>query len=457
MKQVGLTYHPDSSLLASCVAHEPWFIFLDSSYPHINLGRYDIIAARPYTTLVTYDQSTDINNHGQQYQSTEDPFTILKEHLGSPLKPLSSIPFCGGALGYFSYDLGFSIEPSLIKQPKTNDIPMPDMAIGIYDWIILVDHHLRRTVLISLCQDPNTEKQWHDILTLFAQPPTPKPINTSPLKAEMSMANYSQAFNQIKTYLHDGDCYQVNLSQRFSTEFNDDPWDLYLQLRNINPAPYAGFMRLPQGAILSSSPEQFLHVSGQRVQTKPIKGTRPRSMFAYEDKILAETLLNSEKDRAENLMIVDLLRNDIGKCCKIGSIEVSRLFAVESYASIHHLVSTIIGQLNEQQHVIDLLRATFPGGSITGAPKLRTMQIIEELEPCHRSVYCGVMGYIGFDGNMNSNICIRTLIYAGNTIYCYAGGGIVWDSELEKEYQECQDKITPIINLFSHDLIIPDD
>ena len=232
-----------------------------------------------------------------------------------------------------------------------------------------------------------------------------------------------------------------------------DPWDIYLQLRRNNPAPFAGYLNTPDGCVLSSSPERFLSVVNGQVETKPIKGTIRRSAFANEDKALAEKLLESEKDRAENLMIVDLLRNDISKNCITGTVAVPKLFALESYATVHHLVSTITGRLEKHRHTLDLLRGCFPGGSVTGAPKLRAMEIIEELEPYRRNVYCGSVAYIGYDGNMDSNIAIRTLVTYKDKVYCWAGGGIVADSKMESEYQECFEKASSILRMFAAEQI----
>ena len=239
----------------------------------------------------------------------------------------------------------------------------------------------------------------------------------------------------------------MNFAQHFSAEFEGDTWALYKKLRTHNPAPFSAYMNLPSGNILSSSPERFLKLVGKQVETKPIKGTKHRSVFAYEDKELAASLLNSEKDRAENLMIVDLLRNDISKSCESGTVNVPKLFALETFSTVHHLVSTISGRLDKNKDAIDLIEGCFPGGSITGAPKLRSMEIIDELEPDRRSIYCGSIAYIGFDGNIDSNICIRTLIYCNNKIHFFVGGGIVWDSTVESEYKECFDKASAMFKV----------
>jgi para-aminobenzoate synthetase component 1 len=240
----------------------------------------------------------------------------------------------------------------------------------------------------------------------------------------------------------------VNLAQRFSARAEGVAWDAYKYLRQLNPAPHSAFMLTPFGAVLSSSPERFLKVENGHVETKPIKGTRPRAADPARDAALAEELRASLKDRAENVMIVDLLRNDLGKVCRVGSVSVPKLFAIESFATVHHLVSTIVGELKPDQHAVDLLRGCFPGGSITGAPKIRSMQIIEELEPHRRSVYCGAIGYIGHDGNMDTNIAIRTLVYSDGWMHAWAGGGIVMDSSMESEYQESLDKAAAMLRLF---------
>ena len=449
MRLVELDYARDSALLFSQIAAEPWSIFLDSGYPVIDSGRYDIMSARPYRTLLTCDNETRIAEGESLQYSGEDPFTLVKQQLGDRRINLSGFPFTGGALGYFSYDLGRRIEqlPALCQ----DDVNMPDMAIGLYDWAVIVDHHKRRTWLIAADGARLSADEWKDLQELFSADHTRQTAGhsvQSPLQNNTDKERYTAAFKRIQRYIRDGDCYQVNLAQRFSIAVAGDSWSVYQQLRKSNPAPYACFFRLEQGCILSSSPERFISVSNDLVETKPIKGTIRRSVYAYEDKALAEQLLESEKDRAENLMIVDLLRNDIGKNCETGSVMVPRLFALESFASVHHLVSTVTGRLVRERHALDLLRGAFPGGSITGAPKLRAMQIIEELEEFRRTVYCGAIGYIGFDGNMDTNIAIRTLVHKDGMCYFWAGGGIVADSAPESEYRECFTKAEAIMRLF---------
>ena len=268
---------------------------------------------------------------------------------------------------------------------------------------------------------------------------------TSSLSSTFSRTEYHSAVNKIKEYLHSGDTYQVNISHRFECEFTGDEWNLYKNLREDNPAPFGAYLKFPMVQILSSSPEQFLSLDGTFIETRPIKGTNPRGETQEIDAQMARDLFNSNKDRAENIMIVDLLRNDLGKVCTIGSVKVPSLFSLEAHPTVWHLVSTITGSLAPKNTVVDLIRATFPGGSITGTPKIRAMEIIEEIEPVRRQVYCGSIGYISFTGNMKTNIAIRTIVIKNGHIYLPVGGGIVADSDPETEYQETLDKAKGIL------------
>jgi para-aminobenzoate synthetase component 1 len=322
------------------------------------------------------------------------------------------------------------------------------MAVGIYRWAVIVDHQQQQSWLLAYDLDNQqltALQQQFSQLSAISSADSFK-VQSAPL-SNMDKPAYAQAFSKIKSYLLEGDCYQVNLTQRFSSPCQGDPWQAYQVLRKINAAPFSAYLNLPDVQVLSSSPERFLQVTGRRVETKPIKGTRPRSTSATEDARLIAELAGSEKDRAENVMIVDLLRNDLGKTCRDGTVRTPVLFDVESYATVHHLVSTVTGELAAKQHAVDLLRSCFPGGSITGAPKIRAMEIIEELEPHRRGIYCGAIGYIGFDGNMDTNIVIRTLIHNQGSIRFWVGGGIVNDSELDAEYQECFDKAQALLQL----------
>ncbi len=443
-----LPYREDSSLLFSQWARQPWAVFLDSGVPYDDQGRFDIFTANPRATLVTRGQLTEVRDSRGVRLTPDDPFRLIRQALGAHRENPAGLPFCGGAVGYFAYDLAWRLE-RLPRTAKDCD-RLPDMAVGIYDWAVVVDHQQRQSFLVA--QDHATLKRlWPVIHQGYARPSKPVPAFhlLSPVVSHLSRRDYIEAFERIQFYIREGDCYQVNFAQRFSAAASGDPWTAYLELRETNPAPFSAFLRLPQLTILSSSPERFLKVRDGQVETRPIKGTRPRCSNPEEDLFQIQALAESPKDRAENLMIVDLLRNDLSKTCQLGSVKVPSLFQVESFATVHHLVSTVIGKLKPDCHALDLLRHCFPGGSITGAPKIRAVEIIEELEGIRRGVYCGAIGYIGYDGAMDTNIVIRTLVHANNQIHFWAGGGIVADSRPLQEYQESYDKAAALIKVLS--------
>jgi len=433
-----LPYLVDSAVIFSSLANLPWAVFLDSGFPGSQQGRYDIIAANPVATLETFGNVTKITHVDGVIESSSDPFELVRQELArfTVDARCAGLPFAGGAIGYFAYDLARRLEklPGLAVQEEQ----IADMAVGIYRWAVVVDHHRRQTVLVG---HGLSDHEWQDLLARWGPPPpaghqAPFKVN-GPIIPNMDREAYGKGFNRIKHYLQEGDCYQVNFAQRFSARCAGDPWLAYLALRQANPAPFSAYLNFSGVKVLSSSPERFLKLVDGRVETKPIKGTLPRKSDPVEDGRQIECLKNSAKNRAENLMIVDLLRNDLSKTCRAGSVRAPKLFEVESYATVHHLVSTVTGELAAGHDALDLLRSCFPGGSITGAPKIRAMEIIEELEPHRRGVYCGAIGYIGFDGNMDTNIAIRTMQHAQGTIRFWAGGGVVNDSTLDDEYQEC--------------------
>ncbi|MGE3774390.1 MAG: anthranilate synthase component I family protein, partial [Gammaproteobacteria bacterium] len=383
---VPLPYHEDVATRLARLVERPWFVYLDSCRERARGGRYDIVACDPIATVITRGAHTAVADADTLRIVDDDPFRVLEAELARRLPtrpPAAAGPFCGGALGYFAYDLARRLE----RLPATaaQDIALPEMAVGVYGWAIVVDHDERRAALVihpdAGCDVPRVVGAW------TAQPPlTPAAFATSftvsaSVRPEIGFEAYAQAWRRIKHYIREGDVYQVNLTQRFSAPAQGHPWDAYLRLRTLNPAPYSAYFATPDGAVLSSSPERFLRVDGRCVETRPIKGTRPRGATAAEDAALAAELAQSPKDRAENLMIVDLLRNDLGRSCAPGTVRVPQLFAVESYRKVHHLVSTVEGELAAGLGALDALRNCFPGGSITGAPKLRAMEIIEELEP----------------------------------------------------------------------------
>ncbi len=450
MRLTAIPYRPDSAALFEALADAPWAFFLDSGHPGASGGRWDILTASPHATLVTQGGLTEYRQGDRVETSDEDPFDCLRRHLAA-MPETHAPPFVGGAIGYFAYDLARRLMrlPALAEDGEG----MPEMAVGFYDWAVLVDHVRRESWLVEAGRAPMTDADRRALLErLGASIP---PAARAPFRAggapvsNLTRAAYRERFDRIQAYIRAGDCYQVNLAQRFTCPVSGDPWLAYQALRRINPAPYSAYLRLPWATVLSCSPERFLEVRGREVVTRPIKGTRRRASDPARDADLARELAASAKDRAENLMIVDLLRNDLGKVCVPGTVRVPRLFEVEHYTTVHHLVSTVTGQLAPGQDAVALLRAAFPGGSITGAPKLRAMQIIEEVEPHRRGVYCGAIGYLGYNGDMDTNIAIRTLVWSGDTLHFWAGGGIVADSEAEAEYQECLDKAAAVIRLLA--------
>ncbi|WP_242476726.1 aminodeoxychorismate synthase component I [Halochromatium glycolicum] len=516
-----LPYLADSAQLFASLADRPWAMFLDSAATSGGDGRWDILAADPTATLVTRGRSTAIRDAQGTRWSEADPFALLREALGPRTEAPAGLPFAGGAIGWFGYDLARRIERLPLQATDAEDLP--EMAIGIFDWALLVDHLERRSWLVGAGRSARTCARWPQLVEHFSrllqdltpalatihesspdsgaagraryreqvgrEPPdetvagsdrsgieaanigpacgrarpsaevtdsasTARAVGTAlrataPLHSNLSFDAYAAAFRRVQDYIQAGDCYQVNLAQRFAAPANGDPWPAYCCLRQLNPAPFSAYLKTPFGEVLSSSPERFLALRGGRVETRPIKGTRPRSSDAAEDAALRRALAESPKDRAENLMIVDLLRNDLGRVCQPGSIQVPALFATETYASVHHLVSTVCGELRAGEDAASLLRACFPGGSITGAPKIRAMEIIEELEPHRRGIYCGAIGYLGFDGAMDTNIAIRTIVNSGGQARFWSGGGLVHDSVLDEEYRETFDKAARLMQLLA--------
>ncbi|KAB1454215.1 aminodeoxychorismate synthase component 1 [Vibrio panuliri] len=435
-------YSPDlAHRLFAPISDLSWAMLLRSaSNEHID-SRFDILVANPIATLTTHGEETQVCELDQGYQSQSDPFHLIDELQQRHLPAMDyhgELPFIGGALGYFSYDLGRRVEklPSLAQQ----DLHSPDMVVGLYEWAVVIDHQLQQAWVVG----QNIEQHWQWLQQQQAKH-TDKFQLCANWQSNMSEAQYHAKFAQVQEYLLSGDCYQINLAQRFSAPYQGSEWQAYCQLEGVNQAPFSAFVRTDFGAILSVSPERFLQVNQGVIETKPIKGTRPRYNDPEQDRASALELANAEKDQAENLMIVDLLRNDVGRVARPGSVHVPKLFDIESFPAVHHLVSTIKAELNDGYHALDLLRASFPGGSITGAPKVRAMEIIEELEPHRRNAYCGSIGYISRHGRMDTSITIRTLVAENGHLHVWAGGGLVADSQAASEYQETLDKLSRIL------------
>ncbi len=410
-------------------------VFLDSGKPKCPWGRFDIIAAAPVESLEC--RVTDGENAFAQLEALYQRYAV--EKIEDP-----KLPFQGGIIGHFCYDLGRDIEN--IPNQAEAFAQLPDMRAGMYLWAVVVDHLEKTACLVADTRVPDHEIDQLERLLLHPVDEHTESFSLiTPFATNMTKAAYKQKLAKIDDYIHAGDCYQVNFAQRWNACYQGDSWQAYKKLRLVAPTPYSAFLDSGKDQILSLSPEQFLETTAGRVTTKPIKGTRARSASPAEDNQLKQALIDSVKDRAENLMIVDLLRNDLSKVCQYNSVKVPQLFNIESYANVHHKVSTVTGQLNPDTSPIGLLRHCFPGGSITGAPKIRAMEIIEELEPHRRSIYCGSIGYISLCGRMDTSITIRTLLCENNNIYCWAGGGIVADSEPELEYKESFDKVNNLL------------
>ena len=459
----------DSAALFEKVADQPWAIFLDSGV--INGERtidqhadYDVLAIKPTATLVSKGESTEFRRGTINQNLYGDPLEILKASLPQVLenKEIKS-PYVTGALGYFSYDLArrFIQLPNLAE----DDEALPSMAMGIYNVVVVVDHKNQCSYIVSYGEQASTlelVEEWTDLIEALTEGSDDlddfdencvTPLSDL-LEENIDRRVYRELFKRIHDYTVEGDCYQVNLTKRFTVRVSDDLWSTYRYLRRHSPAPYASYLNFPFAQVLSNSPESFIQCRNREVSTSPIKGTRPRAHHNKAvDRAIGRSLQLSTKDRAENLMIVDLMRNDLGRCCELGSIKVPHLFDLYSFANVHHLVSTITGTLRKNLHSLDLLRECFPGGSVTGAPKIRAMEIIEELEPNRRGLYCGAIAYVGVDGNLESNIAIRTIVVKDGLARYSSGGGLIYDSNVEDEYQELLDKSKMMTNaLFKNTL-----
>jgi para-aminobenzoate synthetase component 1 len=462
---------PEAWSAFQACADLPRAIFLDSALVHSELGRYSFIAADPYEWLLYQDGKTALASRAGT-TVLADPFTAIAQRLSQhATEPLPGLPpFQGGAAGLFGYDLCHVVER--LPRPRFDEFQLPDLAIGLYDWVIAFDHAADRAWIIStgfpemqaarrraraarrmgavarrLARGAlRHERAGQARLTLEA--PTYEVPRLPGLLSSFDRDGYVGAVRRAIDYIHAGDCFQVNVAQRLLFPTASAPLDVYARLRERNPATFSGYFDLGEFAIASASPERFVRCAEAEVETRPIKGTRPRGQSADADRAQAAALLASAKDRAENIMIVDLLRNDLGRVCAYHSVQVAALCRLESYPFVHHLVSEVRGRLRAGLGPVDLLRAAFPGGSVTGAPKVRAMQIIAELEPTARGPYCGALGYIGFDGSMDTNILIRTITLGRGWAQFPVGAGIVADSVPEDEYQETWHKAAGLLRAF---------
>ncbi len=414
------------------LAGRPYTLFFDSNRPSHPLNKWSFICWAPTEIIETKD---NVIKHNHKTINETDFFAFIQSRLEaySYEENDGGIPFTGGAAGYFGYDLGRQIET--LPEKTNDDLQLPDACIGIYQNVLAFDLVNKKSYLAGQAPDLNMD-------TSHAHP-----LHNIKFSSEIADEDYLSNINKVIEEIHAGEVYQINISRRFKAELPKtfDSVTHYKYLREINAAPFSAYMNFGNHQLASCSPERFLHLQNNEVETRPIKGTIPSSL---PPKLLTE----SAKDRAENTMIVDLLRNDLSKVCDFHSVKVPSLCQLETFEGLHHLVSIVEGTLLKDKNATDLLKACFPGGSITGAPKIRAMEIIEELEQTRRGPYCGAMGYIDFNGNMDTNIAIRTLIYKDDRAYLQTGSGIVSDSVPEKELQEGLDKAQKIFDSFQNNI-----
>jgi len=469
---------PDPVEACARLADLPFVVLLDSATHPDQVGRHTFLTADPATVVRSKGALTQQLDAGRWTRIAADPVA----HVGALLEPFAAEPvagippFQGGAAGYVGYDWGAQLER--VPRTRYDDLAIPDAMLGLYDWVIAWDHQTEQAWVISTGipeQGPARRERAARRLAFVKErladrriggsagsegttsvpsvyPPTRLSAPSYPVpdvpgvRSNFTRAGYLDAAARVIEYVYAGDIFQANLSQRLQAPLAGTPFELYRRLRQRNPAPFAAYLDFGDVVVASSSPERFLRVDdGRRVETRPIKGTRPRGVGPEHDAALALALAESDKDMAENVMIVDLLRNDLSRVCLPGSVRVPELFALEHYQTVHHLVSTVVGELAPQRDALDLLRAAFPGGSITGAPKVRAMQIIAELEPTQRAVYCGSIGYVSVTGALDTSIVIRTYLVIGRDVYFQVGGGIVADSDPAQEYRETLDKARGLI------------
>lgn len=442
---VELPAPPEPLDVCERLAHLPFPLLLDSAADRERTGQYSYFVADPtevFQGRVPADPLASARTALARFPAERDP---------------ALPPFQGGLAGFIAYDYGRAYER--LPAPPTDDLDVPDLLLGLYDWVIAWDHRSGSAWLISTgipesgtAGERRARERAGQVTRLLstvglggAQPRVARRPDSALPRSTFSRHAYLAAVSRVRRYILAGDVFQVNLSQRFDAPLEGSPAALYRRLRAATPAPFAAYLDAGEFQVLSASPERFLRLDGRQVETRPIKGTRPRAADPARDAELARELQLSAKDRAENVMIVDLLRNDLSRVCRPGSVRARELLALERHPTVHHLVSAVVGELEHGRDAFDLLRAAFPGGSITGAPKLRAMEIIAELEPTRRAVYCGSIGYISVTGDMDTSIAIRTMLAIGGRVYFQAGGGIVADSEPAAEYQETLDKARALI------------
>lgn len=441
--------YPPISTLASRWKDEMDLVFLDSSLEN-RLGRYSIIGRKPYQKLVLSDDGFFVNGEKQETAFEDYLRTYLKAH---PDINESDLPIVSGAMGYFTYDYGRQKEKVVTRHPK--EVDMPDVIFCFYDNFIIEDHQEKRFYLVANGQTEAVDTLLDDVENLVAEtylmwkngqiPETKADHSEIKITPNFTKEAYKQAVKDMIDYIVEGDIYIANMTQHITVESGRAPYDVFCSLRRDNPSPFGGYLNYGDLQIVSASPERFLQMRDGVVATRPIKGTRKRGATKEEDAAMRKELEESDKDKSELLMIVDLERNDLNRVCVPGSVKVTEMYSIETYATVFHLVSEVQGRLAEGKNVADLLQAAFPGGSITGAPKLRAMEIIEELEHSRRNLYTGSIGYLTLDGDCDFNIVIRTAVHKNGRYYLGVGGGITCESETEFEYEETLQKAKAVL------------
>lgn len=420
-------------------------VFLDSSLVN-KLGRYSIIGVCPYLKLVKDDNGFYVNEQRITDISFEE---YLKKYLNEHVdENKSELPIVSGAVGYFSYEYGRKLME--VSSNKADLVSIPDAVLVFYDLYIIEDRHENRTYLVANGVTEDAEQLLESVEKRFAEPlaeqnGTCRETYNIEVRPNFEKEEYKYAVDDMIRYIIEGDIYITNMTQQLSVKSEKKPLDVFYDLRENNPSPFGGYLDYKDFQIVCASPERFLKMKNGHVNTRPIKGTRKRGETPEEDQQMRTELENSEKDKSELLMIVDLERNDLNRVCKPGSVRVTELFTVEEYATVFHLVSDIEGELDADKNVMDLLEAAFPGGSITGAPKYRAMEIIDELENNRRNLYTGSIGYLTLDGDCDFNIVIRTALYKDGMYHLGVGGGITAESDLEFEYEETLQKAKAVL------------
>ena len=439
-------------------------VFLESARAHPVTGRYSLIVGEPALTLVAKGDRVWLTNGGDTSILDEPPLQLLQRLLDA--KPTVRIPgfppFVGGAVGFFGFDAYRYMET--IPSRASDDLRLPDLFFFFCDQAVVIDHLLQKMWVVVLADPANGANRAYDEaigrMDALIRRATRSPENgvrhqTDTVSDTPSSTHTRESFEamvrQAQRYISDGEIYQANLSQRFAVPQREEPWTLYQRLRTINPSPFSAFADFGSFQVVSASPERFLRVQGRTVETRPIAGTRPKGKTAVETARLRQDLILNEKERAEHLMLVDLERNDLGRVCRYGSVRVDEMMVLEEYSHVIHIVSNVRGTLQPTARPMDLVAAAFPGGTITGCPKIRSIEIIDELEPVRRQLYTGSLGYIGYTGDMDMNLLIRTALVARDTVYVQTGAGIVADSDPGREFEETMHKAQALMETLHAD------